>query len=54
MKAKNIKIDIIRTMHRIKLKFYYIMSNLPTIAMLKETSRCQIYCTINNNESQKD
>ena len=51
MKAKKIKIDTITTMHKIKLQLYYILSNLPNV---KEIIQMISYCTINNNESQKN
>ena len=54
MKGKKIKIDTITTMHSIKLKLYYIMSNLPTIGNVKRNIQMTSHCTINNNESKKD
>ena len=38
-KSQKIKIDTITKMYLIKLKLYYIMSHLPPIIILKETSR---------------
>ena len=52
MKAKKIKIDIIRTMYRIKLKSNYISVKPTRYCNVKGNIQMTSYCTINNNESK--